>query len=136
MRPFFSFDFYTFEYKSGTATGNNPVFNDARRYEVENNQDLHEYMKYQFLRIDFIDEAVELDRDQEVSDYIGSVRIPLKQLLENEIIGKKIYPIHNEKNLQTGDCEISLGFFNSNTSKELLERTGRDLSTLKKEHYD
>ena len=106
MRPFFSVDFYTFEYKSGTATGNNPVFNDARRYEVENNQDLHEYMKYQFLRIDFIDEAVELDRDQEVSDYIGSVRIPLKQLLENEIIGKKIYPIHNEKNLQTGDCEI------------------------------
>ena len=45
-------------------------------------------MKYQFLRIDFIDEAVELDKDQQVSDYIGSVRIALKDMLENEIIGK------------------------------------------------
>ena len=43
MQPFFSFDFYTFEYRSPTASGNNPSFGVTQRYEVNYNQ---EFMNY------------------------------------------------------------------------------------------
>lgn len=39
-------------------------------------QDFLEYMKNSVLKIDFIDESVDLKEGQD--DYIGSVRIPLK----------------------------------------------------------
>jgi len=39
-------------------------------------------MKSQILKIDFMDESVDLDSNQ--NDYIGSVRIPLNMLLVNE----------------------------------------------------
>jgi hypothetical protein len=37
MQPFFSFDFYTFEYRSPTASGDNPTFAVTQRYEVNYN---------------------------------------------------------------------------------------------------
>ena len=46
-----------------------------------------DYFKYQFLKIDFIDESVDLlaedpnQASEEIIDYVGSVRIPLKELL-------------------------------------------------------
>jgi hypothetical protein len=46
MQPFFSYDFYTFDYRSGTANGQNPVFDVTKRYEVENNKELVDYFKY------------------------------------------------------------------------------------------
>lgn len=35
MQPFFSFDFFTFEYRSPTANGDNPSFSVTKRYEVD-----------------------------------------------------------------------------------------------------
>ena len=35
MQPFFSFDFFTFEYRSATASGDNPSFSVTKRYEVD-----------------------------------------------------------------------------------------------------
>ena len=60
MEPFFSFDFYTFEYRSPTATGADPTFEVTKRYEIEDTPELQDYFKYQFLKIDFIDESVDL----------------------------------------------------------------------------
>jgi len=81
MQPFYSFDFYTFEYRSGIASGNNPTFNQMKAYEIEENKELLDYLKNQFLKIDFIDESVDLAATPEANDYIGSVRIPLKEML-------------------------------------------------------
>lgn len=60
MRPFFSFDFYTFEYRSPTGTGSDPTYEVTKRYEIEDSKELSEYMKSQFLKVDFIDESVAL----------------------------------------------------------------------------
>jgi hypothetical protein len=60
MRPFFSFDFYTFEYRSPTSVGSDPAYEVTKRYEIEDSTELHRYMESQFLKIDFIDEYVPL----------------------------------------------------------------------------
>lgn len=78
MLPFFSFDFYTFEYRSPTLHGDQPEFDVVQRYEVERTTELEDYMKNCFLKIDFIDESVDIVSEPEVNDYIGCVRIPLK----------------------------------------------------------
>lgn len=40
MRPFFSFDFYTFEYRSPTAAGSDPTYEVTKRYEIEDSKEL------------------------------------------------------------------------------------------------
>jgi len=60
MQPFFSFDFYTFEFQSAVSDGPNAVFEMTQRYEMEYTQELVDYMRTQFLKIDFIDESVAL----------------------------------------------------------------------------
>jgi hypothetical protein len=59
MQPFFSFIFYSFEFRSANADGCNPTFNVTKRFEVEETQELRDYFKFVFLKIDFIDESVE-----------------------------------------------------------------------------
>jgi len=44
MLPFFSYDFYSFEVRSATSQGNNPVFDARKQFEVHANQDFEEYM--------------------------------------------------------------------------------------------
>lgn len=78
MQPFFSFEFYTFEYRSPTLHGDSPDFDITQRYELERTTELEEYMSNCFLKIDFIDESVDIVAEPEVNDYIGCVRIPLK----------------------------------------------------------
>lgn len=84
MKPFFSFDFYHFEFRSATALGNNPIFESTKRYEVEDTNELRDYMKKKMLRIDFIDESVDMDafKHNDMADYLGAVRIPLHTLLQ------------------------------------------------------
>lgn len=88
MRPFFSFDFYTFEYRSPTGIGADPTYEVTKRYEIEDSKELQEYMKYQFLKIDFIDESVALGYAGDAPDYVGSVRIPLRELLSHEKVAR------------------------------------------------
>lgn len=83
MKPFFSYEFYKFDFKSATASGSNPEFDSTKRYEVEQNKELLDYMKRQTLKIDFIDESVDIEafKYNEMADYIGSVRFPLHRML-------------------------------------------------------
>ncbi len=60
------------------AGGANPQYDIKKQFEVELNEQLMDYMKTQVLKIDLIDESVELSHG--ASDYIGSARIPLNLL--------------------------------------------------------
>ena len=115
MLPFFSFDFYTFEYRSPTANGADPTFEVTKWYEIEDSQELQDYLAYQFLKVDFIDESVDLVTQPDVSDYVGSVRIPLRELLKVDRTGVRTYPVNNEKGLQMGNVDIALGYFDANS---------------------
>ena len=35
MKPFFSYEFYIFDFKSATVTGRNPEFDSTKVYKVE-----------------------------------------------------------------------------------------------------
>lgn len=110
MQPFFSFDFYTWEYQSAVSDGQNPIFEMTQRYEVDYTQELVDYMQNQFLKIDFIDESVALNNDQEISDYIGSARFPLRLVEDQQ--KTHVIPIINQKNMTMGQVELQLCFFN------------------------
>lgn len=81
MQPFFFYQFYTFEYTSPVLVGNSPDFDMRKQYQVEYTDQLIEYMKTQVLKIELIDESVDITKAPAVSDYIGCVRVPLKDLL-------------------------------------------------------
>lgn len=107
IKPFFSFDFYKFEYRSATASGENPIFDVTKHYEIESNKEILEYMKRQTLKIDFIDESVDIEafKHNPLADYIGSVRFPLHKILE-ETKYEGRFNIVNEKNNIMGQAEI------------------------------
>ena len=85
MQPFYYFSFFTFEYTSPALQGSNPTFEIKKTFEVEVNEQFMEYMKSQILKIDLIDESVDLSQPN-ANDYIGSVRIPLRELMLHEEI--------------------------------------------------
>lgn len=64
-----------------------------------------EYMKSQVLKIDLIDESVEMKEGQD--DYIGSVRIPLREVLMNEELADN-FPVKDAMGRETGRMEIKL----------------------------
>jgi hypothetical protein len=76
MRPFFSYNFYKFEHTSQTVDGCDANFMSEKRFEVESNQDFMDYLQKMVLKIDFIDESVDLE-EQGARDYIGTAQIPL-----------------------------------------------------------
>jgi len=98
MLPFFSYEFYTFQYNSATAQGNNPVFDVTKRYELEYNQELNDYFKNEMLKIMFIDESVDLDTNKDEADLIGIARVALKDLISQDTL-RVTLPIMTRKNI-------------------------------------
>lgn len=77
-KPFYSFDFYTFETKSTIGIGPNPQFNESKQFAIDATMQFKKYMETQVLTIDLIDDAVDISKTA-ARDYIGSVRIPLRE---------------------------------------------------------
>jgi hypothetical protein len=74
---------------------------------VELNDQLLDYVKSQVLKIDLIDESVDLANG--ASDYIGSVRIPLKGLNVTSTMVEEIndaFPVRDENGAETGRLEV------------------------------
>lgn len=100
MEPFFAYSFYTFEYTSPTVTmadqNNNYEFGSQRTFEVESNKDFEAYLQKETLKIELIDESVELT-DATTRDYIGTVRIPLIDLVKHKsLTGTGRYMINDD----------------------------------------
>jgi hypothetical protein len=64
-----------------------------------------EYMKTQVLKIDLIDESVEMREGQK--DYIGSARIPLRELMMSEEFADCL-PVKDEYGNDAGSMEVRL----------------------------
>jgi hypothetical protein len=105
MMPFYSYEFYCFDYRSATAYGIDPVWDNEQKYEVDYNQEFIRYLEHQLVRIDFCDTSVEISNNTG-KDYIGTAYIPLKQLLSNnDITGK--HKIKNG-NMAAGTVEVTV----------------------------
>jgi hypothetical protein len=83
MMPFFHYQFYTYEYTSPVSRGSNPIYDIRQQYEVAVDDQFIEYMRTQTLKIDLIDEAVDIQAHQTgpTKDYIGTVRVPMQNFL-------------------------------------------------------
>ena len=81
-------------------------------------------MKHQFLKIDFIDESVALGHAGDAPDYIGSVRIPLRELLEKEKVETSL-AIIDSNNREMGRVSFSIGFFDANSPQALASTLGQ-----------
>ena len=70
---------------------------------------LIDYVKSQVLKIDLIDESVDLQHG--ASDYIGSARIPLKALNVASNVSEEIadaYPVRDASGVETGRIEVRI----------------------------
>lgn len=107
MLPFFSYRFYSFEdVMSPNVQGNNPFFEHRKQFEVEDTSEFRSFMGSQVLKIDFMDESVDL-RQKHLTDYIGSLRIPLKALLDRKQYVARV-PIEDDMKRKAGECDVSL----------------------------
>lgn len=69
-----------------------------------------DYIKTQVLKIDLIDESIDLANG--ASDYIGSVRIPLKALNVTSNLIEEItdaFPVRDANGVETGRLEVKVG---------------------------
>ena len=65
-------------------------------------------MRSQVLKIDLIDESVDIMRGGvEARDYIGSVRVPLKDLIQSQELADN-FPVRDEKGVETGRMEVKI----------------------------
>lgn len=106
MLPFFSYDFYTFEVRSATAQSANPFFDSIKRFEIEQTADFQSYIKNEVLKIDLIDEGVDYT-DANLRDYIGSVRIPLRDLLVKGALAG-VFPVQDESRNACGYLNVKI----------------------------
>ena len=111
MEPFFTYDFYTFTHNSAVVYGPDPRFDDTKRFQVEQTSEFINYMKMSFLKIDFIDESVK-NIQANVRDYIGSARIPLKELLAREEI-QGDFDLMDEYGSVTGKVSVRVAVHNA-----------------------
>lgn len=125
MQPFFHYYFYKFDHSSAIASGDSPVFDFEHKYELENSRDLDDYMKHQILIINFLDKSVdfgEVTQLDNLKDYIGSVRIPLRDLATGAIksIEDDHFPIKNHLNKTMGTAAIKISFTNADSAEEVI----------------
>mmetsp|Transcript_35322 Transcript_35322/g.34350 ORF Transcript_35322/g.34350 Transcript_35322/m.34350 type:complete len:293 (-) Transcript_35322:159-1037(-) len=105
MQPFYFYQFYTYEYTSPVVQGSNVQFDVTKQYEVEVNEQFMDYMKAAVLKIDFMDESVEYREHQR--DYIGSVRVPLQQLVREGFVADN-FPVVDEMGKENGRAEVRI----------------------------
>lgn len=106
MLPFYSYEFYTFEVRSATAQGNNAFFDSKKQFEIEFSQEFQQYMTSQVLVINLIDEAVDITIPG-ARDYIGSVRIPLREILAKSTVAGQ-FPVVDESGQTTGELRLRI----------------------------
>jgi hypothetical protein len=85
-------------------------------------------MKRQHLKIDFIDESVNIDnyRAADLPDYIGSVRIALHKMLQRDKYEDTLEIVNMDKKVM-GKVQIALKYFDADSVEALaLMNTDRE----------
>ena len=106
MRPFFTYDFYTFTHESAVVNGQDPTFSDRKQFQVSQTAEFTNYMNNTILKIDFIDDSADMAASG-TRDYIGSARIPLKELMTRGTMEGDVQ-IRDEHAAVTGKVSVSI----------------------------
>jgi hypothetical protein len=123
LMPYIYYQFYKFdEHFTKTAFGTDPLFQDVKKYEVVYDNAFHEYVMYQNLEILVMDDSrqleVEMKNNQnnnavnlvdspEYNDLIGIAKVPLKDLIINNLIQNN-FPIYNQNGQYAGEIVINI----------------------------
>ena len=117
MKPFFTYDFFTFTHASAVVLGDSPNFSDRKQFEVEQTPEFTNYMKSTIFKIDFIDESVEMHQEG-ARDYIGSARIPLQNLLSKGELSGDV-EIRDEHSGITGKVSVKMTIHDAKKHAEM-----------------
>ncbi len=139
IMPYLYYQFYKFDdHYSKTLLGVDPLFQDIQKFNVVYDKTFHDYIEREYLEIMVLDDEraleVEMRQDEnknnlvnlvdqgEYDDLIGIAKIPLQNLLINDLI-QNTFPIHNKKGQISGELvlnifweKVEIDVINSNTN--------------------
>ena len=123
LMPYIYYQFYKFdEHFTKTVFGADPLFQDVKKYEIVYDNAFHEYVMYQNLEILVMDDsrqlevemknsqrnnAVNLIDSPEYEDLIGIAKVPLKDLILNNLIQNN-FPIYNSNGQFAGELVLNV----------------------------
>lgn len=124
MMPYVYYQFFKFdEHFTKTAYGPDALFQDVQKYDVVYDTSFHDYIEKDFIEFMVLDDSraleVEMKRDEnktnsvnlvdnpELDDLVGVCRVPLRDLIINDLI-QNSFLIVNKKNQISGELFINI----------------------------
>lgn len=124
IMPYLYYQFYKFDdHYSKSIPGIDPLFQDIEKYDVVYDKTFHDYIEKEYLEIMLLDDSraleVEMKQDEnknnlvslvdqgEFEDLIGIAKIPLQNLLVNDLI-QNTFQIFNKKGQNSGEIIVNI----------------------------
>lgn len=124
ITPYVYYQFYKFdEHFTQTAIGGDPMFQDVVKYDIVYDNSFHDYIEKETINFYVLDNSrpleVEMKQEEnrtnsvnlidnpEYEDLIGICKVPLKDLLINDLI-QNSFPIHNLKGQVSGELVLNI----------------------------
>lgn len=124
IMPYIYYQFYKFDdHYSKTMNGTDPLFQDVEKFDVVYDKTFHDYIEKESLEIMILDDSraleVEMRQDEnknhlvnlvdegEFEDLIGIAKVPLKQLLINDLIQNN-FVLHNKRGQIAGEIVLNI----------------------------
>lgn len=124
IMPYMYYQFYKFDdHYSKTMSGTDVLFQDIEKFNIVYDKTFHDYIEREYLEIMVLDDGraleVEMRQDEnknnlvnlvdqgEYDDLIGIAKIPLQNLLINDLI-QNTFPIHNKKGQISGEIVLNI----------------------------
>ena len=124
IMPYVYYQFYKFDdHYSKTMNGTDPLFQDVEKFDVVYDKTFHDYVEKEALEILVLDDSraleVEMRQDEnknnlvslvdqgEFEDLIGTAKIPLHQLLVNDLI-QNSFTLFNKKGQNAGEIVLNI----------------------------
>lgn len=124
VMPYIYYQFYKFDdHYSKTGTGTDPLFQDIEKFDVVYDKNFHDYVEKESLEIMIFDDSraleVEMRQDEnknnlvslvdqgEFEDLIGVCKVPLHNLLVNDLI-QNSFPLFNKKGQNSGEIVLNI----------------------------
>jgi hypothetical protein len=141
ISPYVYYQFFKFDdHFTETLIGNDPLFQDVMKFDVVYDNSFHNYIEKETLDLYILDNSrpleVEMKNDEnknssvnlidnpEYEDLIGICKVPLRDLIINDLI-QNSFPIYNKKNQIAGEVVLNIFWEQVAIEEEGINNTDR-----------